>query len=78
MFHCGNVWAFYDSHPCPDPSAILLSDTDSGTGLPIICSSQPHLQETEVSVVLHHGDLQVAHHYVAAGVHVLYQVVLDL
>lgn len=28
--------------------------------------------------MLHHGDFEVAHHYVAVGVHALHLVVLDL
>lgn len=34
-----------------------------------------HLQEGEVSVVLHHGDLQVPHHDLTAAVPLLHQVV---
>lgn len=37
-----------------------------------------HLQEGEVSGVLHHGDLKVAHYDLTAGVPPLHQVVLDL
>lgn len=42
-----------------------------------VCST-PHLQEGEVSVVFHHGDLKVAHHNLTASIHLLHQVVLDL
>lgn len=38
----------------------------------------PHLQEGEVSVVLHHCNLKVAHYNLAAFVHLLHYVVLDL
>ena len=56
---------------------VLHSDTccDSAGGRE---RSEPHLQEREVSGVLHHGDLKVAHHDLTAGVHLLGQVVLEL
>lgn len=40
--------------------------------------SKPHPQEGEVSGVVHHGNLKVAHHNLTAGVHILHQVVLDI
>lgn len=40
--------------------------------------SEPHPQEGEVPGVIHHGNLKVAHHDLAAGVHVLHQGVLEL
>lgn len=40
--------------------------------------SKPHLQEGEVSGVIHHRNLKVAHHNLTATVHLYHQVVLDL
>lgn len=37
-----------------------------------------HLQEGEVPVVLHHGDLKVAHHDLTVGVDIFGEVVLDI
>lgn len=40
--------------------------------------TQTHPEEGEVPAVLHHGDLQVAHHDLTARVHLFGEVVLDL
>lgn len=69
----------------PGSRGVLLPWMFEGWNLPPVRAphlrDQPwksHLQEGEVPVVLHHGDLKVAHHNLTVGVDVFGEVVLDL